>query len=100
MDNQHKRSKFFEANLDLSFISDWLFFGKDGVITDNDPVEQEKRLKYLLDLVASAVIFSQDIIDEYTEIFLISFYKEYTWKNTFIYSIQGEYPKSFLIINS
>lgn len=34
---------------------DWLFFGKDGVITENDPVEQEKRLKYL-DLVASAVI--------------------------------------------
>ncbi len=63
MDNKHKRSKFFEANLDLSFISDWLFFGKDGVITDNNPVEQEKRLKYL-DLVASAVILSQDIIDE------------------------------------
>lgn len=34
---------------------DWLFFGKDGVITKNDLVEQEKRLKYL-DLVASAVI--------------------------------------------
>ncbi len=33
----------------------WLFFGKDGVITDNDPIEQEKRLKYL-DLVANAII--------------------------------------------
>ena len=43
---------------------------------------------------------SQDIIDEYTEIFLISFYKEYVWKNSFIYSIQGEYPESFRIINS
>jgi TnpA family transposase len=39
---------------------DWLFFGKDGVITDNDPVEQEKRLKYL-DLVASAVIFQNTV---------------------------------------
>jgi TnpA family transposase len=34
---------------------DWLFFGKQGVITENDPLEQEKRIKYL-DLVASAVI--------------------------------------------
>ncbi len=32
-----------------------MFFGKDGVITDNDPIEQEKRLKYL-DLVANAII--------------------------------------------
>ena len=39
---------------------DWLFFGKDGVITDNDPVEQEKRLKYL-DLVASAVILQNTV---------------------------------------
>ncbi|NJR57124.1 MAG: Tn3 family transposase [Acaryochloris sp. CRU_2_0] len=35
---------------------DWLHFGKHGMITENDPDEQEKRLKYL-DLVASAVIF-------------------------------------------
>jgi TnpA family transposase len=34
---------------------DWVFFGKEGAITENDPIEQEKRLKYL-DLVASAVI--------------------------------------------
>ena len=39
---------------------DWLFFGKDGVITENDPVEQEKRLKYL-DLVASAVILQNTV---------------------------------------
>jgi TnpA family transposase len=39
---------------------DWLFFGKDGVITDNDPLEQEKRLKYL-DLVASAVILQNTV---------------------------------------
>ena len=38
----------------------WLFFGKDGIITENDPVEQEKRLKYL-DLVASAVIFHNTV---------------------------------------
>jgi hypothetical protein len=25
---------------------DWLHFGKDGVIAENDPEEQEKRLKY------------------------------------------------------
>jgi TnpA family transposase len=34
---------------------DWIFFGKAGIITENDPEEQEKRIKYL-DLVASAVI--------------------------------------------
>ena len=39
---------------------DWLFFGKDGIITENDPEEQEKRLKYL-DLVASAVILQNTI---------------------------------------
>lgn len=39
---------------------DWLFFGKQGVITDHDPEEQEKRLKYL-DLVASAVIFQNTV---------------------------------------
>ncbi|MBV8884046.1 MAG: Tn3 family transposase [Chroococcidiopsidaceae cyanobacterium CP_BM_RX_35] len=33
----------------------WLFFGKEGVITQNAPEEQEKRLKYL-DVVACAVI--------------------------------------------
>ena len=43
---------------------------------------------------------SQDIIDEYTKIFSISFYKKYVWKNSFIYFIQSEYPKSFRIINS
>lgn len=40
---------------------DWVHFGKHGVITENDPEEQEKRLKYL-DLVASAVIF-QNAVD-------------------------------------
>jgi TnpA family transposase len=38
----------------------WLFFGKDGIITENDPIEQEKRLKYL-DLVASAVILQNTV---------------------------------------
>lgn len=32
----------------------WLFFGKEGMITENNPEEQEKRLKYL-DVVACAV---------------------------------------------
>ena len=39
---------------------DWVFFGKDGVITENDPIEQEKRLKYL-DLVASAVVLQNTV---------------------------------------
>ena len=34
---------------------DWIFFGKEGIITENDPEQQEKRVKYL-DLAASAVI--------------------------------------------
>jgi len=37
-------------------FSKWLFFGGEGIITDNDPEEQEKRIKYN-DLVANAVIF-------------------------------------------
>ncbi|GAC1490146.1 MAG: Tn3 family transposase [Chamaesiphon sp.] len=39
---------------------DWLFFGKGGIITENDPIEQEKRLKYL-DLVASTVILQNTV---------------------------------------
>jgi TnpA family transposase len=38
----------------------WFFFGKDGIITENDPIEQEKRLKYL-DLIASAVILQNTV---------------------------------------
>jgi hypothetical protein len=34
---------------------DWIFFGKEGIITENDLEQQEKRVKYL-DLFASAVI--------------------------------------------
>ena len=34
---------------------DWLFFGKQGVIAENDPDAQEKQLKYL-ELVSAAVI--------------------------------------------
>lgn len=41
--------------------SKWLFFGGDGVISENDPEEQEKRIKYN-DLVANAVIF-QNVVD-------------------------------------
>jgi len=44
---------------------DWLFFGKEGAITENDPIEQEKRLKYL-DLIASAVIL-QNTVDIFTD---------------------------------
>lgn len=37
-------------------FSKYFFFGGEGVIADNDPVEQEKAVKYN-DLVANAVIF-------------------------------------------
>ena len=42
-------------------FSGWLSFGKEGVITENDPDEQEKCFKYL-DLVANAVIL-QNAVD-------------------------------------
>jgi TnpA family transposase len=45
---------------DYNRFGDWLFFGKQGVVTDNDPEEQEKRLKYL-DLVANAVILQNTV---------------------------------------
>ena len=34
---------------------EWLFFGGQGVIAENDPIEMEKRIKYN-DLVANALI--------------------------------------------
>lgn len=37
-------------------FSKYFFFGGEGVIADNDPIEQEKAIKYN-DLVANAVIF-------------------------------------------
>jgi TnpA family transposase len=37
-----------------SFI-DWIYFGGDGTIMAGDPVEQEKRIKYL-NLVANAIM--------------------------------------------
>nr|WP_248277959.1 transposase [Brasilonema sp. UFV-L1] len=42
-----------------SFL-DWVFFGKEGAITENDPIEQEKRLKYL-DFVAGAIILHNTV---------------------------------------
>lgn len=42
-------------------FSKWFFFGGEGVISENDPEEQEKRIKYN-DLVANAVIF-QNVVD-------------------------------------
>lgn len=43
-----------------SFIG-WLSFGGDGVIRQRDPVEQEKRIKYM-NLVANSVIM-QNVVD-------------------------------------
>ena len=40
---------------------DWLSFGGDGVIRIDDPVEQEKRIKYL-NLVANAVLL-HNVVD-------------------------------------
>ena len=42
-------------------FSKWFFFGGFGVISNNDPIEQEKIIKYN-DLVANAVIF-QNVVD-------------------------------------
>lgn len=42
-------------------FASWCFFGGDGVIAENDPEEQEKRIKYN-DLVANAIIF-QNVVD-------------------------------------
>ena len=41
-------------------FSDWVFFAKAGLISDNDPLEQEKRMHYL-DLVANAIILQNTI---------------------------------------
>lgn len=43
-----------------SFL-DWVYFGGDGTIVVGDPVEQEKRIKYM-DLVANAVML-QNVAD-------------------------------------
>jgi TnpA family transposase len=42
-------------------FAQWLFFGGEGIIAENDPEEQEKIIKYN-DLVANAVIF-QNVVD-------------------------------------
>jgi TnpA family transposase len=42
-------------------FSKWVFFGGEGVIAENDPEEQEKRIKYK-DLVSNAIIF-QNVVD-------------------------------------
>jgi TnpA family transposase len=43
-------------------FSQWIFFGGEGIIAENDPEEQEKIIKYN-DLVANAVIF-QNVVAE------------------------------------
>lgn len=42
-------------------FSKWSFFGGEGVIAENDPEEQEKRIKYK-DLVVNIIIF-QNVVD-------------------------------------
>ena len=42
-------------------FSKWSFFGGEGVIAENEPEEQEKRIKYK-DLVANIIIF-QNVVD-------------------------------------
>ena len=37
-------------------FSKWSFFGGEGIMAENDPEEQEKRIKYQ-DLVANIMIF-------------------------------------------
>ncbi|MDA2384471.1 Tn3 family transposase [Bacillus cereus] len=38
-----------------------MFFDRDGIITENDPIEQEKRIKYN-NLITNSVIF-QNVVD-------------------------------------
>nr|WP_223268718.1 MULTISPECIES: transposase [Bacillus cereus group] len=38
-----------------------MFFCRDGIITENDPIEQEKRIKYN-DLITNSLIF-QNVVD-------------------------------------
>jgi TnpA family transposase len=42
-------------------FSKWFFFGGFGVVMKNDPIEQEKTIKYK-DLIANAVLF-QNVVD-------------------------------------
>ena len=42
-------------------FSKWSFFGGEGIMAENDPEEQEKRIKYQ-DLVANIMIF-QNVVD-------------------------------------
>jgi TnpA family transposase len=44
-------------------LTKWLFFGGEGVIAENDPEEQEKRIKYT-DLIANALILQN--VDDMT----------------------------------
>jgi TnpA family transposase len=39
----------------------WILFGSEGIITENDPIEQEKRIKYA-EIVANAVIL-HNVVD-------------------------------------
>jgi TnpA family transposase len=39
---------------------DWIRFGGEGIITNNNPVEQEKRIKYS-ELVANAIILHNTV---------------------------------------
>jgi Tn3 transposase DDE domain len=42
-------------------FSKWFFFGGFGIVAKNDPIEQEKTIKYK-DLVANAVVF-HNVVD-------------------------------------
>ena len=42
-------------------FAQWIFFGSEGILAENDPEEQEKLIKYN-DLVANALIF-QNVVE-------------------------------------
>ncbi len=67
---------------------------------ENEIATQSLTIRLPVHITEKRNKIKKALIDEYTEIFLISFYKEYVWQNYCIYSIQGEYPDSFRIINS
>lgn len=54
----------------LEAIFKKIFFGGEGVIAENDPEEQEKRIRYT-DLVANAAIL-QNVVDMSTAIRILA----------------------------
>ena len=57
MDRFYRGHRALLFKLASVLVLEWIFFGNEGVIADNDPDEQEKAIKFN-DLVANLVILS------------------------------------------